>query len=88
MTLFEHSNEHNLDCICTYCSDVDPNKSISRELERYVEELVIYSHKNLTAEQALAIHQIVKKITLMHRYFPIKELPLKHQRLLDALDKD
>ena len=39
MTYFEHTNEHNLDCDCEYCNDVDPNKSISRELERYIEEL-------------------------------------------------
>ena len=88
MTYFEHRNEHELDCMCTYCSDVDPIKSIARELEKYIEELTMYSIKNLTEEQSLAIHQIVKKIDLMKRYFPTKELPLKHQRLVDALDKD
>ena len=48
MTYFEHRNEHELDCMCTYCSDVDPIKSIARELEKYIEELTMYSIKNLT----------------------------------------
>jgi len=85
MTYFEHTNEHNLDCDCEYCNDVDPSKSISRELERYAEELTVYSVQNLSNDQAEEIHKIVNKISLMRRYFPTKELPKKHQRLIDSL---
>jgi hypothetical protein len=40
MTYFKHTEEHGLDCDCSYCLDVDPNKSIARELERVTEVIV------------------------------------------------
>jgi len=86
MTIFEHTNEHSLDCDCLLCMDVDPNKSIARELERYVEELTLFSLSNLTEQQQIEIHKISTKFLLMRRYFPIKELPVKHARLLASLE--
>jgi len=86
MTIFEHTKEHKLDCQCSFCSDVDPTKSISRELEKYVEELTIFSVENLTDNQQNHIHKILDKILLLRRYFPEKELPSKHQRLIDSLN--
>jgi hypothetical protein len=65
--------------------DVDPEKSISSELERYIEELTIYSFTNLTEEQQNFIDEIVNKILLLWRYFPTMELPAKHKRLLQSL---
>ena len=87
MTYFKHTQNHNLNCSCDYCNDVDPNKSIARELERYIEELIIYSANNLNDEHFDYIHKILNKICLMRRYFPSKELPIKHQQLIDSLDK-
>ena len=86
MTIFEHTKEHDLDCQCSFCSDVDPAKSISRELEKYIEELTNYSIKNFNDEQLYDIHKISEKILLLRRYFPEKELPSKHQRLIDSLN--
>ena len=40
MTIFEHTKEHDLDCQCSFCGDVDPTKSIARELEKCIEELI------------------------------------------------
>ena len=70
MTHFSHSSEHSLDCDCSYCMDVDPNKSVSRELEKYIEELTNYSIKNFNDEQLSDIHKISEKILLLRRYFP------------------
>lgn len=86
MTIFQQSNEHELDCECNLCMDVDTNKSVARELERYVEELISFSSSNLTEEQQIEIHHISQKILLMRRYFPSKELPVKHARLLASLE--
>jgi len=86
MTIFAHVKDHDLDCNCSFCSDVDPTKSISRELEKYVEELTAYSVKNLTDEQQNHIHKLSEKILLLRRYFPTQELPSKHQRLIDTLN--
>ena len=84
MTKFENSIDHELDCMCSYCSDVDPSKSVSRELERYIEELMIYAVNNLTEEQQISIHKIAIKISLLRRYFPTMELPSKHARILSS----
>ena len=86
MTIFEHAREHDLNCQCSYCNDVDPTKSISRELEKCIEELTNFSINNLTDEQQTHIHKISGKILLLRRYFPEKELPSKHQRLIDTLN--
>ena len=40
MTYFKRTEEHDLDCGCSYCLDVDPNKSIAREIERVTEIFV------------------------------------------------
>jgi hypothetical protein len=64
---------------------VDPNKSIARELERYVEELTTYSLENLTESQQEDVYRITQKILLLRRYFPTMELPSKHSRLLGSL---
>lgn len=85
MTIFEHTKEHDLDCQCSFCGDVDPTKSIARELEKCIEELIEFSIKNLTDEQYTHIHRMSEKILLLRRYFPEKELPSKHQRLIDSL---
>jgi hypothetical protein len=77
---------HDLNCQCSYCSDVDPTKSISRELEKCIEELTNFSINNLTDEQQIHIHKISAKILLLRRYFPEKELPSKHKRLIDTLN--
>lgn len=86
MTIFEHVKEHNLDCQCSFCSDVDPTKSIARELEKYIDELITYSIKNLTDEQQDYIHKVSGKILLLRRYFPVQEIPSKHERLIDSLN--
>ena len=67
-------------------TNFDYNKSISRELERCVEELITYSFNNLTDEQSSHIHKISGKILLLRRYFPEKELPSNHQHLIDTLN--
>lgn len=87
MTIFAHVKEHDLDCQCSFCSDVDPTKSISRELEKCVDELTMYSIKNLTDEQQNSIHVILEKVLLLRRYFPVQELPSKHQLLIDSLNE-
>ena len=85
MTHFNQADEHSLDCNCTYCMGVDPNKSVSRELERCIEELTTYSMKNLSDAQQNDINQLAQKILLLRRYFPVMELPNKHNRLLKSL---
>jgi hypothetical protein len=85
MTHFHHADEHSLDCNCTYCMGVDPNKSVARELERYIEELKTYSMKNLSDAQQNEIEQLTQKILLLRRYFPVMELPDKHSRLMKSL---
>jgi len=84
MTIFHHAQEHELHCQCSYCIDVDPNKSVARELERYVEELTTYAVQNLNDEDQNKIYEITTKILLMTRYFPVMELPSKHKRLLES----
>ena len=56
-------------------TDFDYNNSISRELEKCVEELITYSIKNLTDEQSNHIHKISGKILELRQYFPKIELP-------------
>lgn len=85
MVHFPHTDDHTLDCDCTYCMGVDPNKSIARELERYVEELTTYSLENLTESQQEDVYRITQKILLLRRYFPAMELPPKHIRMLKSL---
>jgi hypothetical protein len=82
MTYFPHTEQHQLDCDCDACFDVDTNKSIARELERCVESLVNYSSNNLGDEHSKQIHIIAGKILLLRRYFPKMELPHKHARLI------
>ena len=67
---------------CNYCKDVDPNISVARELERYVDELISFSLNNLTKEQTNQIHKITTKILLLRNYFPEMELPSNHAYLL------
>ena len=55
-------------------SEFDYNKSISRELERNIEELITYSIKNLTVEQQEFIHKVSVKILELRQYFPEIEL--------------
>ena len=86
MTIFAHTKDHDLDCQCSFCSDVDPTKSIARELEKCVEELTVYSINNFTDEQQNHIHKLSERILLLRRYFPTQELPSKHQRLIDSLN--
>lgn len=88
MTHFSHSNEHSLDCGCSFCVDVDPNKSFSLELEKYAEELTIYSVQSLSDEQQVAIHKISNKFLLLRRYFPTMELLAKHSRLIKSIEED
>jgi hypothetical protein len=88
MTYFSHTEDHPLNCNCSFCMDVDPNKSVSRELERYIEELSIYSIKELNEEQQKFIHEIGNKILVLRRYFPTMELPVKHARLINSLDSN
>ena len=88
MTHFHHAEEHSMDCNCTYCMGVDPNKSVSRELEKYAEELTTYSFQSLSDEQHMEIHKITNKILLLRRYFPTMELPAKHSRLLKSIEED
>jgi hypothetical protein len=64
---------------------VDPNKSIARELERYVEELTTNSRENLTVSQHESVYRITQKILLLRRYFPSMELPPKHSRRLESI---
>ena len=84
MTKFTHTQEHELDCKCSYCMDVDPNKSVAMELERYVSELTTYTIQNLSEQQQNDIYEITTKILLLRRYFPVMELPSKHERLLKS----
>lgn len=86
MTIFEHTNEHSLDCDCSFCMDVDPTKSVSRELEKYAEELLSFSFQSLNDEQQKVIYEITSKILLLRRYFPTMELPTKHERLLKSIE--
>ena len=88
MTDFEHTKEHELECECSYCWGVDPNKSIARELERHVEELIKFSFLNLNEEQQKFVCNQCDKILLLRRYFPKMELPPKHQRLRAEIEKD
>ena len=88
MTHFEHANEHSLDCDCNFCWDVDNNKSVARELERYAEELLAFSSESLSDEQQKFIYITTCKILLLRRYFPKMELPLKHSRLLKSIEED
>ena len=62
---------------------IDPNKTISRELERHLEELTIYSFKNLNDEQQREVERVVRKIALLRRYFPNKELPSEYALLVE-----
>lgn len=85
MTYFPHANKHSLNCQCTYCMNVDPNKSIDNELEKYVDELLTYTMENLNKNHTENIYHILQKILLLRRYFPDMELPAKHSRLLKSL---
>lgn len=85
MTFFPHTNKHSLNCQCTYCKDVDPNKSIDNELEKYIDELLIYAIENLNKNHTETIYHISQKILLLGRYFPDMELPAKHSLLLKSL---
>lgn len=85
---FEQAKGHELACNCSYCCDVDPNKSVSRELERHIEELTAYAAKNLDDDHQKFIHLISAKILLLRRYFPTMELPSKHERLVASIEKN
>lgn len=87
MTVFTHIADHEINCDCSYCHDVDPTKSISFELEKYCEELVNFAFTELTDEQSSYIFDITGKILLLRRYFSDKELPSKHYRLIEALNE-
>ena len=47
MTYFKHSEEHEIDCKCSYCMDVDVDKSIAREIERVIEVVYVKPHRSL-----------------------------------------
>ena len=83
MTIYKHITNHDLNCDCSYCQDVDPTKSISFELEKYCEELMRFGFTELTEEQAIKVYELTGKILLLRRYFPEKELPSKHARLIE-----
>jgi hypothetical protein len=87
MTYFDTS-QHDIDCNCHQCNDVDYAKSIARELERYVEDLMYYSAKNLSKEQFEYTYNVLTKIDCLRRYFPMRELPRKHRRLIESMHED
>jgi len=82
MTNFPHTAEHTLECKCDYCHDVDPNKSISRELERCMEELTKFIYTELNENQQEVVDKIIRRVDLLKRYFPTQELPQKYHRLV------
>lgn len=78
MTYYPHAESHPTTCDCFYCQGVDPNKSISRELEKCVEELVRTTQPILDEKQFNEIHSILNRLLKLKKYFPFQELSSNH----------
>lgn len=89
MTYFEHTKDHELDCQCIYCLDVDPNKSISREVERIIEAIDVATQPMINEEQYDLINKALIRLSVLRRYLPVQELPVKFERQVqEAIARD
>ena len=80
MTYFKHTEEHDLDCACSYCLDVDPNKSIAREIERISEAIVHATINKLDPSDYRKVWESIVRLSLLRRYVPNQELPTKFEK--------
>ena len=88
MTYFQHTEDHEIECDCSYCLDVDPNKSIARELERVSEVIMHETISNLDEETFRKVSNALMRLDVLRRYVPTQELPVKFEKqVADAIEK-
>lgn len=88
MTYFEHTKEHELDCDCSFCLDVDPNKSIAREIERVCEVIQQETISALSEERYRLVSDALTRLLIIRRYVSVQELPTKFERqVADAIKR-
>ena len=80
MTYFEHTEEHELDCDCSFCLDVDYNKRISREIERVMEVVMHESISKLDDESYRKVMEAVLRLNELRQFVPMQELPVKFEK--------
>ena len=88
MTYFQHTKDHEIECDCSYCLDVDPNKSIALELERVSEVIMQETISNLDEETFRKVSDALMRLDVLRRYVPTQELPTKFEKqVADAIEK-
>jgi len=80
MTYFQHTEDHSIECDCSYCLDVDPNKSIARELERVSETIIQETISKLDDKAFRKVTDALMRLDVLRRYMPTQELPLKFEK--------
>lgn len=80
MAYFEHTEDHDLDCTCSYCLDVDPNKSIAREIERIIESVMSVTANKLDPTDYRKVGESLMRLSVLRRYVPTQELPKKFDK--------
>ena len=88
MTYSQHTKDHEIECDCSYYLDVDPNKSIARELERVSEVIMHETISNLDEETFRKVSNALMRLDVLRRYVPTQELPAKFEKqVADAIEK-
>jgi len=88
MTYYEHTKTHDIDCDCSYCMDVDPNKSVSREIERCYETVIGIAHPNLTEADFNKVQDAFLRLNMLRSYLPVQELPHKFELRVEQAIKE
>ncbi len=86
MTYFKHTEEHEIDCNCSYRMDVDLDKSIAREIERVIEVVLRETTSKLDDVTYRKVSDAIMRLDILRRYVPTQELPVKFERqVADAI---
>lgn len=88
MTYFPHTEDHEIDCNCSFCLDVDPNKSIASELERVIEKIMQETLPKLDEGDFRKVSDELMRLDVLCKYVPTQELPAKFEKqVADAIKK-
>lgn len=88
MTYFPHTEDHEIGCSCSYCLDVDPNKSIARELERVADQIIQLTLNKLDEGDFRKVSDVLMRLDVLRKYVPTQELPAKFEKqVADAIKK-
>ena len=88
MTHFEHTKTHDINCNCSYCMGVDPNKSMSREIERCYEAVLTIIAPKLSTADIDRVADAFLRLNMLRKYLPVQEVPRKFESEVNQVIKE